>query len=174
MDSARQGPEIVFDPLPGEALKRLVSENVISANIARTGVSDWHPVGFFLKSPRGEWLGGLTGRYLGRLATCGSLWVSQALRGQRHGTRLMDAAEEMARERGAVGATLETFTSQAPGFYNKRGYSIVGRIHNYPPGHASCFCRNGSTAYLAVRVSVLGRAHSYEEKAWRSGIDPTC
>ncbi len=59
MDSAQKDLEIVFDPLPGEALSRLVSENVITANIARTGVSDWHPVGFFLKSRRGEWLGGL-------------------------------------------------------------------------------------------------------------------
>src|ERR1700733_3275454 len=113
MDSARQGPEIVFDPLPGESLNRLVSENVISANIARTGVSDWHPVGFFLKSPRGEWLGGLTGHIWGGWLHVNFLWVSEALRGQRHGTRLMDAAETMAKERGAVGATLETFTSQA-------------------------------------------------------------
>jgi ribosomal protein S18 acetylase RimI-like enzyme len=139
MDSARQGPEIVFDPLPGEALSRLVSENVVSANVARTGVSDWHPVGFFLKSPRGEWLGGLTGYIWGGWLHVNFLWVSEALRGQRHGTRLMDAAEEMARERGAVGATLETFTSQAPGFYNKRGYSIFGRLDNYPPGHAKLF-----------------------------------
>jgi hypothetical protein len=29
---------------------------------------------------------------------------------------LMDAAEAMALERGATGATLETFISQAPGF----------------------------------------------------------
>jgi ribosomal protein S18 acetylase RimI-like enzyme len=139
MNNARQDPEIVFDPLPGESLSRLVSENVISANIARTGVSDWHPVGFFLKSPRGEWLGGLTGYIWGGWLHVNFLWVSEALRGQRHGTRLMDAAEAMARERGAVGATLETFTSQAPGFYQKRGYSILGRIDDYPPGHAKLF-----------------------------------
>jgi hypothetical protein len=89
MDSAREGPEIVFDPLPGEALSRLVSENVVSANVARTGVSDWHPVGFFLKSPRGEWLGGLTGYIWGGWLHVNFLWVSEALRGQRHGTRLM-------------------------------------------------------------------------------------
>jgi hypothetical protein len=82
MDSAREGPEIVFDPLPGEALSRLVSENVVSANVARTGVSDWHPVGFFLKSPRGEWLGGLTGYIWGGWLHVNFLWVSEALRGQ--------------------------------------------------------------------------------------------
>jgi GNAT superfamily N-acetyltransferase len=139
MDSARQDLEIVFDPLPAEALSRFVSESVISANIAHTGVSDWHPVGFFLKSPRGEWLGGLTGYIWGGWLHVNFLWVSEALRGQRYGTRLMDAAEEMAKERGAVGATLETFTSQAPDFYDKRGYSIFGRIDDYPPGHAKLF-----------------------------------
>jgi GNAT superfamily N-acetyltransferase len=139
MERAPPDLELVFDPLPGEALTRLVSENVILANIARTGVSDWHPVGFFLKSLRGEWLGGLTGHIWGGWLHVNFLWVSEALRGQRHGTRLMDAAEAMARERGAIGATLETFTSQAPEFYAKRGYSIFGRIDHYPPGHAKLF-----------------------------------
>jgi ribosomal protein S18 acetylase RimI-like enzyme len=139
MDDRREGLEIVFDPLPAETLSRLVSENVISANVASTGFSDWHPVGFFLRSARGEWLGGLTGYVWGGWLHVNFLWVSEALRGQGHGTRLMDAAEAMARERGATGATLETFTSQAPDFYAKRGYSIFGRIDDYPPGHAKLF-----------------------------------
>jgi GNAT superfamily N-acetyltransferase len=134
-----QDLEMVFDPLPGEALTRLVSDNVISANIARTGAADWHPVGFFLKSPRGEWLGGLTGYIWGGWLHVNFLFVSEALRGQRYGTRLMDAAEAMAKERGAFAATLETFTSQAPAFYAKRGYTVVGRIDEYPPGHAKLF-----------------------------------
>lgn len=51
----------------------------------------------------------------------------------------MDAAEAMARERGAVGACLETFTSQAPEFYQKRGYTVFGRLDDYPPGNAKLF-----------------------------------
>src|SRR5258708_261409 len=101
MGGTEQDLEIIFDPLPGEALSRLVSENVISANIARTGVADWHPMGFFLRSPRGEWLGGLTGYIWGGWLHVNFLWVSETLRGQGHGTRLMDVAEGMARERGA-------------------------------------------------------------------------
>jgi hypothetical protein len=45
----------------------------------------------------------------------------------------------MAHERGAVAATLETYTFQAPDFYAKRGYSVFGRIDGYPPGHAKLF-----------------------------------
>jgi hypothetical protein len=37
---------------------------------------------------------------------------------------MMDAAEAMAVERGALTATLETHSFQAPDFYMKRGYGI--------------------------------------------------
>jgi GNAT superfamily N-acetyltransferase len=131
--------EIVFNPLPDAALSRLVSENLVNLNIARTGASDWHPVGFFLKSPRGEWLGGLTGHIWGCWLHVDFLWVSEAFRGQRQGTRLMDAAEALAQERGALASALETFTFQAPDFYAKRGYDVVGRLDDYPPGHAKLF-----------------------------------
>jgi GNAT superfamily N-acetyltransferase len=139
MDGAVQDLDMIFDPLPGEALIRLVTDNVVGVNLARTGISDWHPVGFFLKSPRGEWVGGLTGHIWGGWLHVNFLWVSETLRGQRQGTRLMDAAEAMARERGAFGSTLETFTFQAPDFYAKRGYRVFGRIDDYPPGHAKLF-----------------------------------
>jgi ribosomal protein S18 acetylase RimI-like enzyme len=139
MTRATQELEIVFDPLPGAALGELVRQNVIAVNLVRTGVADWHPVGFFLKSPRGEWLGGLTGYIWGGWLHVDFLWVSETFRGQRYGTRLMDAAEAMAQERGAFAATLETFTHQAPDFYAKRGYSVFGRIDDYPPGHAKLY-----------------------------------
>ena len=45
----------------------------------------------------------------------------------------------MAQERGAFGATLETHSFQAPEFYAKLGYSVFGRIDDYPPGHAKLF-----------------------------------
>jgi GNAT superfamily N-acetyltransferase len=139
MDAAAQELELVFNPLPSEALTELIRDHVVAVNLAKTGAADWHPVGFFLRSPRGEWLGGLNGYIWGGWLHVNFLWVSETLRGQRHGTRLMDAAEAMARERGAFAATLETFTHQAPGFYAKRGYSVFGRLDEYPPGHAKLF-----------------------------------
>lgn len=95
----------------------------------------------FLKSPRGEWLGGLLGYIWGGSLHINFLWVSETLRGQRHGSRLMDATGALAPERGAFAATVETFTYQAPGFYAKRGYEVFGRLDDYPPGHAKLFLR---------------------------------
>jgi GNAT superfamily N-acetyltransferase len=139
MESATEKLEIVFDPLPGEDLTRFVSDNVVNLNFAKTGISAWHPVNFFLKHHRGEWLGGLTGYLWGGWMHVNFLWVTESLRGQGHGTRLMDAAEAFARERGAGAVTLETHSFQAPGFYAKRGYSVFGRLDDYPPGHAKLF-----------------------------------
>jgi ribosomal protein S18 acetylase RimI-like enzyme len=137
--------DIVFDPLPSEALTRFVTDNLAGFNMARTGHSDWHPVGFYLKSPRGEWLGGLTGYIWGGWLHVTFLWVSETLRHQQYGTQLMDAAETLARERGATAVTLETFSFQAPAFYAKRGYQVFGRLDGYPPGHSKLFLRKDLT-----------------------------
>ena len=133
--------QLVFEPFPGEALTRFVSDNVINLNFTRTGVTDWHPIGYFLKNARGEFLGGLTGYTWASWMHVNFLWVSESLRGQRHGTRLMDAAEAFAVEHGCIGATLETHSFQAPGFYAKRGYEVFGTLDDYPPGHSKLFLR---------------------------------
>jgi ribosomal protein S18 acetylase RimI-like enzyme len=133
--------QLVYEPFPSDALTRFLSDNVINVNFARTGVATWHPVGFFLRNARGEWLGGLTGYLWGGWMHVNFLWVTEALRGQRHGTRLMDAAESFAMEHGCTGATLETLSFQAPAFYAKRGYEVFGTLEDYPPGHTKLFLR---------------------------------
>jgi GNAT superfamily N-acetyltransferase len=132
---------MVFEPFPSEALLRFVSDNLSGVSLARTGVSEGHLVGFFLKNTRGEWLGGLMGHIWGGWLHVRFLWVTEALRGKGHGSRLMDAAEALAVERRAFGATLETHSFQAPVFYAKRGYEVFGRLEDYPPGHTKLFLR---------------------------------
>ena len=57
--------EVVFDPMPPDALSRFATESLAAYNVAVTGESSWYPVGFFLKSSRGEWLGALLGEIWG-------------------------------------------------------------------------------------------------------------
>lgn len=65
------------------------------------------------------------------------LWES--FRGHGNGTRMMDAAKAMAREYRACRATRRTFSFQAPDFYAKRGYSVFGRLDDYPSGQIEFF-----------------------------------
>ncbi|WP_244642498.1 N-acetyltransferase [Phyllobacterium sp. 628] len=69
------------------------------------------------------------------------LWVRPSSRKTGLGTRLLEKAEAVARERGCLGAHLETFTFQAPDFYRRFGYEEFGRIDNYPPGHATIWMK---------------------------------
>jgi len=57
--------ELVFDPLPGDELRRFVVEQLEAHLLTATGEASYYPVGYFLKSPRGEWLGGLLGTLWG-------------------------------------------------------------------------------------------------------------
>ena len=133
--------DIVFDPLPPEALTRFVTESLASYNVAATGLSAWYPVGFFLKSRSGEWLGGLLGNIWGGWLHVTHLWIASPVRRQGHGTRLLLAAEDYAVERACIGASLETQSFEARPFYEKFGYEVFATLENCPPGHSKFFLR---------------------------------
>lgn len=133
--------DLVFEPLPAETLTRFISDGLDLHNIAATKNTEYFPANFFLKSARGEWVGGLIGSIWGGWLQVRYLWVAATLRGQGHGTRLLQAAESYAVERGCVAATLETFSFQARPFYERHGYEVFGTLSDYPPGHSKFFLR---------------------------------
>lgn len=130
-----------FAPDAGEATRRIIIDGLDLHNVAATGHDDFYPVTFLLRSVRGEIGGGLLGFLWGRWLQVQHLWVARPFRGLDHGTRLMDAAEDYARERDCIAATLETQDFQALGFYRKRGYEVFGTLEGYPPGHSKYFLR---------------------------------
>jgi GNAT superfamily N-acetyltransferase len=133
--------EIVFDPLPSDSLSRFITESLASYNIAATAQESWYPVGFFLKSARGEWLGGLLGNIWGGWLHVTHLWVGAPVRNRGNGTRLLRAAEQYAIERGCFASTLETASFEARPFYEKLGYEVFAALEDYPPGHTKFYLR---------------------------------
>lgn len=83
----------------------------------------------------GELIAGLDGFTWGHWLHVGLLWVADAYRGAGLGSGLLKRAETTAREeRGCACARLETWDFQAPEFYRRLGYEVVGRVDDYPPG----------------------------------------
>ncbi|MBP9670635.1 GNAT family N-acetyltransferase, partial [Candidatus Woesebacteria bacterium] len=64
-----------------------------------------------------------------------TLWVDEKARGQGLGQKLMEMAEAEGKKRGATLAYTNTFTWQAPGFYEKIGYQLYGKLDDFPVGN---------------------------------------
>ena len=132
---------IVFNPDIGGADARFVRERLDLYNVGVTGVSAWYPVQFFVKSERGETLGGVLGSIWGGWLHIAYLWVDDSVRGKDWGRRLMDQAEAYGREHGCHSVTLDTHSFQARPFYEARGYEVFGTLDDFPKGHKRFYLR---------------------------------
>lgn len=63
------------------------------------------------------------------------LWVDEAYRKTGIGSRLLQAAEDEAKRRGVHSVHVDTMSWQAPEFYRKHGYRIIGELDNIPTGN---------------------------------------
>lgn len=95
----------------------------------------------FLRDAVGEIAGGVLARAGRGWLKVGTLWLAAGLRGQGYGTRLLTAAEAEGRRHGCHSAYLDTFSFQAPAFYEKCGYEIFGILDNFPEGQQRYFMR---------------------------------
>jgi GNAT superfamily N-acetyltransferase len=132
-------PRISIEPHAPESLRSHVRDHLNTFNVAVTGFAEYHAVSIFLRDERDEVLGGLLGSIWGGWLQVGILWVTEPLRGQGHGRRLLEAAEGYARERGCTHAWLTTFSFQAPDFYPKLGYEPFAVLEDHPLGHRHHF-----------------------------------
>ena len=92
----------------------------------------------FLRDATGPVRAGLDASTYSDWMFVNNLWVHAELRGQGVGRELMARAEQRAAALGCHSAYLDTFSFQAPGFYQKLGYTVFGTL-DYPPDHKRFF-----------------------------------
>lgn len=76
-------------------------------------------------------MGGMTGTLFKSGLYIRFLWVSEALRGQGFGQALMQTIEREAKQRGIKNLFVDTYSFQAPAFYQAAGFIEVGRFSDY-------------------------------------------
>ena len=97
------------------------------------------PLTLFVRDAQGTVVGGLLGGTYWSWLYVEILWLSDAIRGQGYGSRLLAEAERIARERGCIAAQLDTMSWQALDFYERHGYTVFGMLDNFPPGQRKYF-----------------------------------
>jgi GNAT superfamily N-acetyltransferase len=104
-------------------------QHLVSANLAIGGPSGYRNVAVILRDPdTGEASSGVWGSILYGWLFIELLYVAERDRGHGLGSRLLTTVENAARQQGCLGAWLNTYVFQAPGFYGKNGYEQFGEL----------------------------------------------
>ena len=92
-----------------------------------------------VRDGKGRLLGGLILQSYWRERYIELLWLSARARRSGFGGRLVKEAERRARRRGSRLIHLNTYSFQAPGFYEKQGYRRFGGMSGSPRGESRHF-----------------------------------
>jgi GNAT superfamily N-acetyltransferase len=126
---------ITYLDRPDDSVWGAIGGGVHQYNEQQAGESRGKLLCYVLYSPDHEIVGGLIGETHWDWFYINLLWVKEDLRGCGYGHRLLMLAEEAARQRGARNAYLDTFSFQAPDFYQNHGYRVFGELQDFPLGH---------------------------------------
>ncbi len=112
---------------------------LIRFNRQHTGAIRYKRTVLTIRGDKARLLGGLILQSYWRESYIELLWVSARARAAGLGARLIQEAERHARRHGSVLMHLNTYSFQAPGFYEKQGYRRFGSITGSPKGRSRYF-----------------------------------
>ena len=130
----------VFSDDERAVAKRLIDE-INEFNLNATGIAEFHEMLIAEMDGDGELTGGVYGWCWGGTCWIEALWVREDIRRRGVGSRLLAAAEQDARRHGCAQLALDTHTFQAPSFYERHGFEVVGELTDYPRGHSNLLLR---------------------------------
>ncbi|MEM1101034.1 MAG: GNAT family N-acetyltransferase [Pseudomonadota bacterium] len=116
----------LHEPAP-EALKTALHDGLSAAG--QTLAAEEMPE--FILAVGAPMQAGCKGETTFRTLHISELWVDETLRGQGIGSRLLEAAEELARQKGCIRVHLETRSEGARRLYERVGYRVFGELENY-------------------------------------------
>jgi GNAT superfamily N-acetyltransferase len=133
-------PILSVTDAPGERAAALIRDGLSSYNLAQAGYRDQRPLAVLVSDPdTHEVIGGLLGRTSMGLMFIDRFFLPEPLRKRGLGSRVIKMAEEEGSRRGCSRAVLFTVHFQAPGFYLRQGWEVLGKLDCDPPGHTR-FC----------------------------------
>jgi len=132
---------IVPNDNPEELAWGVIGRGVGTFNEQQAGENNYQRLCFILQGADDEILGGVIAETYFEWLYVDLLWVKTELRGRGYGHQLLEAVERKAQKYGAKNAYLDTFSFQAPIFYEQHGYQTFGELQDFPPGHKRFFMR---------------------------------
>lgn len=125
---------IVYDEHPEQSAWGIIGSGIHEYNNQQAGDVHSQVLCFTIQGPGQEIAGGVIAQVYWDWLYIDLMWMKPELRGHGYGSQLLLLVEDEARKRGAKHAHLDTFSFQAPGFYEKHGYRVFGELPDFPQG----------------------------------------
>ena len=120
---------------PSETETDYIREALNQFNCAHVGDDGHTPLNLIEYDADGSIIGGLLGGTYWGWMYIDILWVREDHRRQGIGSRLLTEAEKEAIRRGCHHVHVDTMSWQAPMFYQKHGYEVIGVLPDIPRGN---------------------------------------
>ena len=120
---------------PSETETDYIREALNQFNCAHVGDDGHTPLNLIEYDADGSIIGGLLGGTYWGWMYIDILWVREDHRRQGVGSRLLTEAEKEAMRRGCHHVHVDTMSWQAPMFYQKHGYEVIGVLPDIPLGN---------------------------------------
>ena len=117
---------------PEKDLIDFLDQKINDFNQQNWEVKQQIPIAIKVSNNDGEIIAGTAGRSFGDWFLLDTLWVSESLRGNNLGTKLLNDIEIAAKNRGCKQVLLDTLNFQAMPFYEQEGYSVEWTQMGYP------------------------------------------
>ena len=121
---------------PGNDVHAELDQRLLAFNRVERPIASWRTDNVFtvtLRDGEGRLRGGARGILRMRAVEIRAVWLDADLRGDGYGRKILAAAEDEARRRGARAALLDTYDFQARGFYERLGYACFATF-DFPDG----------------------------------------
>ena len=117
---------------PKQDLIDFLDKKIADFNWERWEVEERLPLAVQIKNEQGDVIAGAAARSFGDWLLLDTLWVSDELRGQNVGSKILAEVESLGKKRGCKRCLLDTLNFQAKPFYEKHGYQVQWVQQGYP------------------------------------------
>ena len=130
---------VVIERSTAAKVSRELWKGLVRFNRQQAGPLKYSRTVLSVRDGKGRLLGGLILQSYWRESYIELLWLSARARRSGFGGRLIREAERRALRRGSRLIHLNTYSFQAPGFYEKQGYRRFGGMSGSPQGESRHF-----------------------------------